>query len=358
MEKKEVIKAIEYEEPKEVPALYNWIADETLKKYGEELRSFLLNFPDDFILLGYGDALRRLNSEGYYVDEWGCRYEKAAVASRSKPALENWDDLNSYLSNFPCSRAPNRFGKNASYITGWVFGETFIKYPFQEVFQEEICKKNEGRYIIGIDFPLINELLMKIRGAEKLWLDLYLNKDKVIKLIEKLVDFHLGIVDGYADVGVDAIWFSDDWGTQNRLFINPTTWREVFKPWYKKVFEYVRKKGLRLFFHSCGQISPLIPDLVEIGVDVLHLGNPYTMNIEEIVKTYRGKVCFFGGIDIQELTKLSPEEVTRKVKRVFEIFSNPEGGFIIGPTNSITPDVPLENIKAMCLAIKKMKKMH
>jgi len=206
---------------------------------------------------------------------------------------------------------------------------------------------------VGIDFPLLNERLMAILGAEKLWSSLYMDRDKVVKLIEKLVDYHLGIIDGYASVGVDAIWFSDDWGTQTGLFIKPEIWREVFKPWYKKVFDYVHEKGLKVFFHCRGKITPIIPDLVEIGVDVLHLGNSYLMNIEEIVENFRGKICFFGGIDVQELPKLSPKEVEQMVKRAFEIFSSPEGGFIVGPTNSITPDTPLENIKAMCLTIKK-----
>jgi len=147
----------------------------------------------------------------------------SAVASRCKPALENWDDLDSYLSNLPDPRSPSRFGKNAFYVTAWFLGETFIKYPFEKVSQEEVIKENEGRYLIGIDFPLINERLMNVLGTERLWRDIYLNRDKVTKLIEKIIDFHLGIVDGYADIGVDAIWFSDDWGTQNGLFIKPTT---------------------------------------------------------------------------------------------------------------------------------------
>ena len=146
MKKEEVIKAIECRGPGEVPALYNWVADETLRKYGESLRRFLLNFPDDLVLLGYGSVSFPTESEECFVDEWGCRWEKAAVGWRCQPALKNWNELDSYLSKIPDSRAPNRFGKNASYKTAWVFGETFIKHPFEEVRQEEIIKESKQNF--------------------------------------------------------------------------------------------------------------------------------------------------------------------------------------------------------------------
>ena len=115
---------------------------------------------------------------------------------------------------------------------------------------------------------------------------------------------------------------------------------------------------MHALLHTCGYIEDIIPDFVELGLDVLHLGNPYLMDIEKIVNNFKKDICFFGGCDVQSLSKRKPEEIRRDVERAVKLFGSKEGGFILAPTNSITPDVSLENIEALFRAMKKYSSFY
>ena len=178
----------------------------------------------------------------------------------------------------------------------------------------------------------------------------YLEKaaKEVRRLGERLLEFYLVLVDRYAEAGVDGIMSSDDWGSQNGLMINPKIWRRIFKPWYKELVNAIHKRGLHAILHSCGNIYEIIPDLIEIGFDVLHPIQPGALDLEKVAREFKGKICFFGGIDVQYLLpKGNPREVREGITRAIKTLASKEGGVIAAPANAIVPDIPLENIKTM-----------
>jgi len=172
---------------------------------------------------------------------------------------------------------------------------------------------------------------------------------------DRLLEYCLKSLSFVLEAKPDAVTFSDDWGAQDRLMVNPSFWREFFKPRYKEMFKIVHDHGAYVYFHSDGYILDIIPDLAEIGVDIL---NPQfsCFRLEELAETVHDKICIASDIDRQYiLPKGSPEEVEAYVKNVIELFSHDGRGGLIC-RGEINIDVPLENVEAMYKAFEKYGK--
>jgi len=344
--KQEILKTIERKNPGRLPILYKWIAHETWTKYGDSLKNITHNYKDDFVIISYNAYSEKS------VSEWGLKFESAAVGERVKThPLDSWDKLPEFLSKLSNISVENKF----QYFTPlWAHSQLFEEHPFEKLDLQKIVKEYQGKdkYILGLQFPVVNELFMQLMIPEKYWVDLYINPDKIIKLGDEFIKYYCKVIDNYAKLGIDGVWFSDDWGMQDKMQISPELWRKIFKPWYKILFDRVHEHNMHAFFHCCGYIEDIIPDFAELGLDVLHLGQPYLMDVEKIVNNFREDICFFGGCDVQGLSKTKSEEIKKQVKEAVELFGSRRGGFILGPTNSITPDVSLENIETLFSAMK------
>lgn len=134
------------------------------------------------------------------------------------------------------------------------------------------------------------------------------------------------------------------------MLISVDTWRKMIRPWHKEFYKKAHQCGARAAYHSCGSITPVIDDLIGIGLDVL---NPLQFSAKnfpdpEILKEkYGDRLSFMGGMDIQtKLPFYSIEEIKKETKRLIEILGK-DGGYIIQATHNIQPDTPPENIVAM-----------
>jgi uroporphyrinogen decarboxylase len=143
---------------------------------------------------------------------------------------------------------------------------------------------------------------------------------------------------------------SDDLGEQTGPMFSPEIYREVFKPQHKRVFDAMKKMGHPVLLHSCGSVRKLIPDLIEIGVDIL---NPIQvtatgMDSKELKKEFGSELAFWGGgCDTQHiLPRGTPQEVKDETKRRIDDLA-PGGGFIFTPVHNIQADVPAENLEVM-----------
>ena len=146
----------------------------------------------------------------------------------------------------------------------------------------------------------------------------------------------------------------DDFGTQNGPFMSPELFRKSIAPWYKKRIASVKSMcDAKYFHHSCGSVYRLLDDIIDMGVDILNPIQPGSaeMEPERLKGEYGDKIVFWGGIDEQNLlTQGTPEQVTREVRRVYEVLSK-DGGYVMSPSHNVQPDVPPENIEAMYKAI-------
>lgn len=328
LNRNEVIKAIKGLEPSRIPCWYDWIADETREKYGGALQELLSKYQNDILIVDY-DMPTGFKEPAPGRDEWSIYYIKDPGLFSGMRTSDfrgrDWNFLeNNLMNKFPDPYAKGRF-KSAI----------------------ELRKNNRDAYIVGHWWATFFERFTALRKEDDFLTDIYVYRDKVDKLGWMICDFFCGIVDGFAEAGMDGIFFSDDLGFNNQLIVPPEIFRDIFKPWFKKLFERIHKHNMHIIMHSCGYLWDIIPDLIEIGLDVHHFQSS-VISPEEYVKEYGDYLTFFGGIDIQRfLPNTDPAGVKKGVKQYMKILDHNGGRYMAGPTNTIMPDTSLENIKAM-----------
>ncbi len=168
-----------------------------------------------------------------------------------------------------------------------------------------------------------------LRGFSNLMLDLVENPEFVEALADKVFGFEEQIIGQLPAYGFDAVAFFDDWGTQKGMIISPVFWRRFFKPRYIKQFKLVHQLGLKVYFHCCGYYPQIIPDLIEIGVDMLNISQPNLYNIPELGRLYGGKVCFVCPVSYQT-TSISGtrDDIFNAAQALVDSFGRFNGGLI------------------------------
>lgn len=183
-----------------------------------------------------------------------------------------------------------------------------------------------------------------LRGLDNLLSDLILHPEFVEELLEKILEFNLGMIDQLANYNIDGLFLSDDYGMQHGLMMSPECWKRFIKPKLKIMIEKIKGYNIYSFLHSCGDISPIIPDLIEIGLDVLHPIQPEAMNITNLKRDYGRDICFYGGISTQGVLRWPDKmKVKDKIKRTVDIMSN-DGGYILALAITIQHDIPIDNV--------------
>ncbi|MGC9065398.1 MAG: uroporphyrinogen decarboxylase family protein [Candidatus Ratteibacteria bacterium] len=175
--------------------------------------------------------------------------------------------------------------------------------------------------------------------------------DLIKELIKCAVEYAIDVIDKlYRDVGnaVDIVSLEDDFGTQTSLYISYEMFLEFYKPAFATIISQLKKYGYFVQFHSCGAVSQLIPDFIEIGVDILDpvQVSAKGMDIETLAKKFKDKICFHGGIDTQKLLPYgTPKQVKNEVKKIIKLFECRR--IFICPSQNFLPDIPVENLLAM-----------
>jgi uroporphyrinogen decarboxylase len=330
----EVIKAIEHTGPAYVPAWYSFFAGETLERYGDRLRNLLTDYDDDIVFAVLSTFPPADEMPPGWTDEWGCSWERGAVGAVSvaSPLYESWERLDWYL-----GQGLPDLGKRTDLLDR----------------VSTARKTNPDRYLVATTWLAVFERLRALRGSENVLIDLYWHPGELEVLRETVVDEFLAQIHGVAARGADAVLLADDFGTQAAMILSPNHWRRFFRPCYERMVNDIHTLGMHAWFHSCGHIRPIIPDLIEVGFDVLHPLQPSAMDLTEIRQTFGGQICFAGGVDVQAILPIvDSKQVTDEIQRLIDLLDGPHGGYIITPTNSIMPDTPLDNIQAMCRAMR------
>jgi uroporphyrinogen decarboxylase len=330
--RQQVVRAITHQDPDYVPAWYSFFATETRERYGERLTHLLDRYRDDVVFSVLSTFPPKSERPPGWVDEWGCAWNQSpdGVGSMAvdSPLYHSWDRLDWYLEN-----ALPGLGQMTHIL-------------------DRVTKAradNPDRYLVGTTFLGVLERLRALRGTENLLTDLILQPVELATLRDALADEFAGQIRSIAARGADAVLIADDFGTQDSLILSPKHFREFFKPMYARLFAEIHEGGMHAWFHSCGCVRSIIPDLIEIDLDVLHPLQPPCLDLKEIAETFRGQVCFAGAVDVQELLVFgTPGEVEEELRWIIDLLDGPHGGFVLAPTNSIMPDTPFENLEAMC----------
>jgi len=188
-----------------------------------------------------------------------------------------------------------------------------------------------SKYVIGADVIGSYERLRGLMGFDNLMVSLYTDRQRFEVLLDKLTDITVDLVHKYAELGgVHAFMTWEDWGLQTTLQIRPAQWREIFKPRYARIVEETHRAGMHYIWHCCGYILDIIPDMIEIGVDVLQLTQPRLTGVDRLASEFGGKICFWSTVDTQwsPLAEVSVEDVRTEAKHMVEQFGRFNGGFI------------------------------
>jgi uroporphyrinogen decarboxylase len=201
--------------------------------------------------------------------------------------------------------------------------------------------------IMYIGFSLF-ERAWTLRGMENLFMDFVEDEGFVSELLDKIINFNVALVQAglKACPNIDGVYFGDDFGSQTGLMMGAERWRKFLKPRLAKQYGAVRAAGKKVFIHSCGKVQEIFDDLVEIGVNCFNPFQPEVMDVYEMLKRYRGKLAFHGGVSTQKLLPYgSVREVETEVEKLLAAGRN--GGYIIAPAHATPGDAKPENIAAM-----------
>jgi uroporphyrinogen decarboxylase len=184
----------------------------------------------------------------------------------------------------------------------------------------------------------------ELRGMTTFMKDLHLNKRIAEAILDKLNDYYCELIDRLFDIGAEGIRLSEDWGSNKSMFINPIMWRELFKPRYEKLFQRAKRRNGFVMFHSDGNITPIVKDLVEIGTDILNPIQPECMDQLEVKKKFGDKITLDTGISVQKTLPFGTVDDVKKEALTTVKNLAPGGGFVYGTSHYALYDVPLENI--------------
>jgi uroporphyrinogen decarboxylase len=312
---------------------YVWMDEEVLLRLGSDGRAVLPGPPESTVV--------KEVSDNHVIDAWGVPWRRAPGSIYFEVAeaplrTATIDDLDRYP--WPNLTSPSRFAglaerakaiQQAGYATVLMPGVTIL---------EQACL---------------------LRGLDTILMDLAANEDFFAALMNRLKSLAVSALRAMlreAGPYVDILVTSDDLGMTSGPMMSPATYRRLIKPHHAELFGEIRKATPgKIFFHSCGNIYRLLGDLADAGVDII---NPVQVNCGEMGDTARLKrefgdrLAFCGGIDTQRVMPHGTiDDVRREVRRRVKDLA-PGGGYLAASVHCLQPDVPPDNIVAMCEEIK------
>lgn len=238
-------------------------------------------------------------------------------------------------------------------IDEYPFPDLDAEYRYQGLASEVTHLKQRGLGVMAeLDFTVFDRA-WQIRGMQEFLVDLLQNPDLAGVLCDKIETICTHMVENYVAAGVDIIVFGEDVGGQNGMLIHPNTWREWFKPRLANLIRTAKSVNpdVFIFFHSDGDIEPIIPELIEVGVEILNPVQPECMDPTKIKNEYGDRLAFWGTIGTQSVMPFgTPEDVRRNVRERIETVGR-GGGLVLAPSHTLEPEVPWENVLAFVEAV-------
>ena len=309
-----------------VPVMMHfWVHPAAFGDREQRVRDLLNNYPMDIQTIGVempGMFDGREDDPEYRWVNFDDPGKDANIGIDSHAPIPDWSLLDGILRDFPDKNYPNM---------------TAARVPA------------DGSYRLGIWWFCLFERHWSLRGMENALMDYYTDPDSVHRLFRALTDFYLAVIERMAaDWKVDGVFTSDDIGTQTGPFFSLPIFREFFKPYYRELIDKAHSLGMHFWLHTCGNIELFLPDFVDIGMDVIHPVQKYTMDERRIAERFGKDICIWGGFDVQQVIPWgSPEDVRREVRFMIDTYQRPEGRFMLTAGNGVTEDCPIESLEAL-----------
>ncbi len=309
------IKAMNFEYPEHVPGGVSFLPA-TWTKYREALDDLVARHP---IVCGERkeggrdyDAVEGTYAAGEHRDAWGCGWRNVASG------------MQAIVTDHPV--------------------------PTREAVHKLKAPQVDGPLKHGFLYLRLADL----RGFDELMMDFADEPPELQMLIDVVLEYNMrqlrNLLASQTEEGL--LYFGDDLGTQKSLPMSPQKWRKYLKPCYSKMYRLCHEAGHQVYMHSDGHIIEIIPDLVECGVNVIN-AQVRANGLRNLARTCKGKVCVALDLDRQMFPFCSPDDIESHVREAVETLGSPKGGLWLEA--ECAPDVPLENIEAICNALEKYR---
>ncbi|MEI7954539.1 MAG: uroporphyrinogen decarboxylase family protein [Verrucomicrobiota bacterium] len=209
-----------------------------------------------------------------------------------------------------------------------------------------------GRHFVVPNFGFaLFERAWSLRGFDQFLMDLVCEPEAAAELLDRITAIQVALAKRFVGLGVDGGYFGDDYGAQKSLLFAPSVWRELIKPRLAQMFSVFRDAGLPVILHSDGDIWPILPDLVDIGLTCLNPVQPEVLDHARLYREFGMNLSFYGGISTQTVLPVASPEAVRAATAACIRDLAPDGsGLILGPSHRMQSDIPVENILAMLSA--------
>lgn len=320
-----------------VPAYLFWFDEKFIRKHEADVRQMRERFSDDFVQcypVLQKRAVDPVLEPGEFTDDWGCLFRMApdgVGAHPTRPIITGVDDWAHYTAECIPLLDPDTATTHIS--------DAVVRHP--------------DHYVLAAFWRTFYERMYMLAGFENLMIEIALNGGLFNRMLHDLQDFTIRGIELIAETGVDGIFLADDWGTQQRLQISPDMWCTYFKPAYAAMIETAHARGLDVWLHSCGNITEIIPELIDIKLDVIGHLQTAALDLPAIAAAYRGQITFFGGVDVQyTIVDGTRDAIRSEVQALIKNFHACDGRYIASPSNTIMPETPVENVWALFEAIR------
>lgn len=308
--------------------------DELWEWIGQDIFTVRPLFKKPASEIKYADPTIAISEEGYYVDIYHVPFRmidnnyQTCIEPVNKPPLNNYDSVFA-LEDFPW---PDVCDWDYSNLTGLI----------NEKKDKAVWFRSRGCF----------QTAQLMRGMDQFLVDLAINPEYACSIMDHIMEFVLEDARCTLEAGKGLYTFAeynDDVASQRGLLISPDMWRKYLKPRMLKFCDLVHSYGAKVKYHSCGSVYAIIPDLIEIGVDILNPIQPLALDMDpfKLKEKFGEKLCFHGAIDIQELLpQASEHQVKEYVKSIIDIVGK-NGGYILAGSHTIQADAKVGNIVAM-----------
>lgn len=305
-----------------------WVSPAVETLMPDDLADVNLRYPSDILTAEFSyPAARRAQSkaprDGVFVDAWGCAWQ---VTARG-PSVAVGD---------PPLAPPTK-------VDGLV-PPTEMLDPQRFAKVNRACQST-SRFVLARTDVRPFDRLRAMRGAQRALVDLARGTQEIRKLLEAIHKHNCREIERWAASDVDGVEIRDDWGTQQGLLVPPALWRQVFRPLYAEYCQILRSHDKFVFFHTAGDVSDILGELVKIGCDAIHT-DWALVKFERLVQRFRGRVTFWGGVYSQQtLSNGTPDEVRQSALQLRRALDGGNGGVIV--QCAWEPQTPVENILAV-----------
>jgi uroporphyrinogen decarboxylase len=231
--------------------------------------------------------------------------------------------------------------------------QEFEAYPWPAVSDISYERLESARELIPDDMGVVGQYgdiyttIWEMMGFENFSMAIYTDTELVEALFEKVGSLIYSMFETMAQMEwVGVLWYSDDIAYSSGPMINPDFYRQWLFPWLKKIGKLAKERQIPFIYHSDGVLYDVIPDILECGVTALHPLEPLSMEIGELKARHGHELCLCGGVDVDQLSRATPDEIRRLTKSILEKAAI-NGGYAAGSSNSIPEYVKAENYLAM-----------